>query len=69
MPQGWGRLRRSDRNSCSVQPAAGMAGRLLALSGVINSKGFTGLKTPGLASPLLQLGSRDGRGKRRKRSG
>lgn len=37
-----------------------MAGRLLALSGMINSEGFTGLKTPGLASPPLGLGSWDG---------
>lgn len=37
-----------------------MAGRLLALSGMINSEGFTGLKTPGLASPQLGLGSWDG---------
>lgn len=56
MPRGWGRLRRSDRNSSSIQPTAGMAGRLLALSGMINSKGFTGLKMPGLPSPLLGLG-------------
>jgi len=46
-----------------------MAGRLLALSGMINSKGFTGLKPPGLTYPLLRLGSWDGQGKRRKRSG
>lgn len=32
-----------------------MVGRLLALSAVINSKGFTGLKMSGLTFPLLQL--------------
>lgn len=40
-------LRRSDRNSSSIQPAAGTAGRLLALPGTISSEGFAGLKTPG----------------------
>lgn len=67
MPRGWGRLRRSDRNSSSIQPTAGMAGRLLALSGMINSKGFTGLKMPGLPSPLL--GSWDRQGKQEEEEG
>lgn len=51
----------SDRNSSSILPAACTA-ELLALPGVINSEGFTGLKMPGLTSPLLQPGSSDSRG-------